>query len=181
MESTFHKHAHGDFKTMLIENDKMVLKNEEVAKEFNKYFGHITDSLDLFEFPYEKVGERLDDINNIVCKFSIEKLRKGAKLRVIFSFRLITTEEIKTIIRDHAPNKTVRGEIPVNTLKKPNFSFDKLTICVNHALINGKFLSTLENTYVTLADKKNDPTDQTSFRPVSTYICNALRDLVLFV
>ena len=26
---------------MLIENDKMLLKNEEVAKEFNKYFGHI--------------------------------------------------------------------------------------------------------------------------------------------
>ena len=41
MESTFHKHAHGDFKIMLIENDKMLLKNEEVAKEFNKYFGHI--------------------------------------------------------------------------------------------------------------------------------------------
>ena len=33
---------------MLIENDKMLLKNEEVAKEFNQYFGHITDSLDLF-------------------------------------------------------------------------------------------------------------------------------------
>ena len=31
------------------------------------------------------------------------------------------------------------GEIPVNILKKSNFSFDELTICVNHALINGKF------------------------------------------
>ena len=49
---------------MLIENNKMLLKNEEVAKEFNQYFGHITDSLDLFEFPYEKVCEGLDDIDN---------------------------------------------------------------------------------------------------------------------
>ena len=41
------KHARGDSKIMLIENDNMLLKNEEVAKQFNQYFGHITDSLDL--------------------------------------------------------------------------------------------------------------------------------------
>ena len=40
---------------MLIQNHKMLLKNEKVAKEFNRYFGHITDSFDLYEFPYEKV------------------------------------------------------------------------------------------------------------------------------
>ena len=40
---------------MLIKNDKMLLKNEEAAKEFNQYFGHITDSLDLPEFPDGKV------------------------------------------------------------------------------------------------------------------------------
>ena len=34
------KHARGDSKVMLIENDEMLLKNEEVAKEFNQYFGH---------------------------------------------------------------------------------------------------------------------------------------------
>ena len=50
---------------MLIENDKMLLKNEEVAKEFNQCFGHISDSLDLFEFPDEKVSEKLDDIDKI--------------------------------------------------------------------------------------------------------------------
>ena len=40
---------------MLIENDKMLLKNKEVGKEFIQHFGHITDSLDLYEFPYETV------------------------------------------------------------------------------------------------------------------------------
>ena len=39
----------------------MLLKNEEVAKEFNQYFGHITDSLDLYEFSYMKVCEGPDD------------------------------------------------------------------------------------------------------------------------
>ena len=32
------KHVRGDSTIMLIENDKMLLKNEEAAKEFNQYF-----------------------------------------------------------------------------------------------------------------------------------------------
>ena len=51
------KRARGDSTIMLIESDKMLLKNEEVGKVFNQYFGHITDSLDLYEFPDEKVCE----------------------------------------------------------------------------------------------------------------------------
>ena len=74
---------------MLIETDKVLLKNKEVPKEFNQYFGHATDSLHLYEFPYEKVCEGLNDI---VCKFrilsSIAKLRNGAKLTTIFHLDL---------------------------------------------------------------------------------------------
>ena len=74
------KHARGDYKVMLIENDKMLLKNEEVGKVFNQYFGHITDSLNLYEFPDGKVCEGLDDIDNIVYKFrnhpSIVKIKQ---------------------------------------------------------------------------------------------------------
>ena len=44
----------------------MLLKNEEVGKEFNQYFGHVTECLDLYEFPDEKICEELDDIDNIV-------------------------------------------------------------------------------------------------------------------
>ena len=52
-------------------------------------------------------------------------------------------------------------------MKKSNFSFDELTICVNYALTNGKFPITLKSANVTLAHKKDDPTDKTDFRPVS--------------
>ena len=73
---------------MLIENDKTLLKNEEVAKEFNQHFGHITDSLDLYEFPYAKVCKELDDIDNIVCKLrnhlSVVKFKEGTKPKAIF-------------------------------------------------------------------------------------------------
>ena len=91
---------------MLIENDQMSLKNEEVAKEFHQYFGHITDSPDLYEFPDVRVCEGRDDVDNIVYKFrnhpSIIKIKKRYKVKENFSFRLATTEEIKPIIRDHA-------------------------------------------------------------------------------
>ena len=156
------KHARGDSKIMLIENDKMLLKNEEVGKVFNQYFGHITDSLDLYEFPDEKVCERLDDIDNIIVK-----IKEQYKVKSNFSFRLATTEEIKAIIRDLSTNKAAGGEIPVNILKKSNFSFDELTKCVNYALTNGKFPITLKNANVTPVHKKDDPTDKTNFRPVS--------------
>ena len=43
--------------------------SQEVAKELNQYFGHITDSLGLYEFPDVRVCEGLNDIDNIVYKF----------------------------------------------------------------------------------------------------------------
>ena len=46
-------------------------------------------------------------------------------------------------------------------------SFDELTVCVNYALINGKFPITLKNANVTPVHKKDDPTDKTNFRPIS--------------
>ena len=156
---------------MLIENDKMLLKNEEVGEVFNQYFGHITDSLDSYEFPDEKVCEGLDDIDNIVYKFrnhpSIVKIKEQHKVKSNFSFRLATAEELKAIIRNLPTNKAAGGEIPVNILKKSNFSFDELTKCVNYALTNGKFPITLKNANVTPVHKKHDPTDKTNFRPVT--------------
>ena len=93
---------------MLIKNDKMLLKNEEVAKEFHQYFGYITDSNDLYEFPDEKSAKVW------ICKFrnhpSIVKIKERYKVKGNFSFRLATTEEIKTIIRDLPTNKAAGGE-----------------------------------------------------------------------
>ena len=156
---------------MLIENDKILLTNEEVAKKFNQCFGHITDSLDLYEFPDVRDCEGRDNIDNIVYKFrnrpSITKIKEQYKVKENFSFRRDTTEEIKEIIKDLPTNKAAGCEIPVNALKKSNFSFDEVTTCVNYALINGKFPITLKNANVTPIHKKDDPTDKANFRPIS--------------
>ena len=97
-----------------------------------------------------------------------DEIQGRYKVKENFSFRLATTEGIKAIIRDLPTNKAAGGEIPVNILKKLNFSFDELTMnCVNYALINGRFPITLKNANVTPLHKKDDPTDKTNFRPIS--------------
>ena len=84
-------------KIMLIENDKQ-------PKNLTNILGHITVSLDLYEFPDEKVCERLDETDNLIYKFrnypSIVKLKERYKVRGNLSFKLATTEEMKTSIKD---------------------------------------------------------------------------------
>ena len=54
-------------------------------------------------------------------------------------------------------------------MKKSNFSFDELTICVSYALIHGKFPITFKNVNFTPVHKKDDPTDKRNFRPVTIF------------
>ena len=75
-------------------------------------------------------------------------IKERYKVKEKLSFRLATTEEITAINRYLPTNKAVGGEVPVNVLKKSNFSFDELIICVNYALINGRFPITLKNANV---------------------------------
>ena len=95
----WNKQTRGNPNIRLTEKGKMLLKMKKYPKNFYQYFGHITrtyDSLGLNEYPYEKVCEGLDDIDNIVCKFrnhlSIIKIKEQYKVRGSFSFRLATTE-----------------------------------------------------------------------------------------
>ena len=95
----------------------------------------LTDSLNLYEFPDVKICEGLDEIDNIVYKFTnhpnIIKVKPPYKVKGIFSFRLATAAEIKAITRDLPANKAADGEIPLNVWKKSSFYFDELTIELN--------------------------------------------------
>ena len=137
-----HKHAVGDSKTMLIENDKMILDNESVSEKFNNYFSQIVDPLDLYKFPSKSRREYADEIYNIVSKFkthpSIVKIKK-LKIKTTFSFNPTSMDETVAIIKDFQNNKAAGGEIPLNILKKSNFTFDGLSECVNYTLKNEKF------------------------------------------
>ena len=87
------------------------------------------------------------EIDNIVPKFkthpSIVKIKKHFKINTTFSFSPTSKDEIVAIIKDLQNNKAAGGEIPLNFLKKSNFTFHKLTECINYTLKNGKFSDSL--------------------------------------
>ena len=90
---------------MLLEKDKLLSKQKDVASTFNKHLGSITDSLYLFSWPEDtSMSSRNDTINFIIKKFvchpSIKAIKKKFKIKSEFSFNLVSTETIKRIIND---------------------------------------------------------------------------------
>ena len=75
---------------------------------------------------------------------SIVKIKKHFKIKTTFSFNPTSRDETVAIIKDLQNNKAAGGEIPLNILKKSNFTFDELTECVNYTLKNEKFPDSLK-------------------------------------
>ena len=84
-----------------------------------------------------------------------------------FSFRPVSVEEVKKIIRDLKTKKAVGGEIPTKILKECEFIFDVLTKCINKSIETGYFPDSLKLANVAPAFKKVDPLDKSNYRPVS--------------
>ena len=85
---------------MLLEKDKLLSKQKEVASTFNKHFGSITNSLNLFSWPKDtSMSSRNDTINSIIKKFAfhqrVKAIKKKLKIKNEFSFNLFSTETIK--------------------------------------------------------------------------------------
>ena len=68
---------------MLLEKDKLLSKQTDVAAILNKHFGSITDSLNLFSWPENtSMSSGNDTINSIsnrsMCKWNIKALKTGS-------------------------------------------------------------------------------------------------------
>ena len=124
---------------MLLEKDKLLSKQKDVASTFNNHFGSITDSLNLLNWPEDtSMSSRNDTINSIFKKFachpSIKTVKKKFKIKSEFSFNLVSTKTIKRIINDLDIKKASSGEIPTYLFKKRDFILDTVTVCLNEAL-----------------------------------------------
>ena len=68
---------------MLLEKDKLLLKQKDVASTFNKHFESITDSLNLFSWPEDTSmlsGNKA--INSIIKKISLSPKYKSNKEKI---------------------------------------------------------------------------------------------------
>ena len=137
---------------------------------FNTYFESVTGSLNLFEWIGESVNSN-DKIEQILFKFfkhpSILKIKQKVKINSKFSFRSVSEDTVKNVVKNLPSDKATAGEIPVDILKNSEFCFSELTKRINKAFNENKFPDTLKLSDIVSVFKKLDQTNKTDFRPVS--------------
>ena len=88
---------------MLLEKEKLLSKQKDVASTFNKHFGSITDLLNLFSWPEDTLmSSGNDTIKFIIKKFAfhriIKAIKKKFKIKSEFSCNHLFIETIKNVI-----------------------------------------------------------------------------------
>ena len=178
------KHAHGDSKIILIEKEEitnnsnevikketLLVKNDEIAKTFNKHFAETVETLNTFEWPSNNTDLLNDQLTAIIKKFqnhpSIKKLKSKYNFQEKFSFKPVPVNYVESIIKNIPNNKAARGEIPLHILKQCGFTYQMLTDCINDALSQGIFPDSLKFANITPVHKKDEATDKQNYRPVS--------------
>ena len=178
------KHAHGESKIILIEkenvtltsnevveSEKLIVKNDEIAKIFNKHFSETVDKLNIFEWPSCESEYTEDQLTNIINKYkshpSIKKIKSNYTIKQKFSFKPVTVKDIENVIKNIPTNKVTGGEIPLNVLKQSGFTYAMSRDCINDCLLKGLFPDSLKLVNITPVHKKDKPTDKENYRPVS--------------
>ena len=136
------KHSKADNDIVLNEDGELILKDKEIANTFNDYFGSIVENLNLQHWDEDSnshsVINHRNNVNDIIKKYnnhpSITIIKKKYKNINKFSFRPVTTDEVKKVIKDLKTNKSVGGEIPIQILKESEFTFECLKNCINHSI-----------------------------------------------
>ena len=178
------KHAHGDSKIILIENEKitnnanevikketLLVSNDVIAKTFNKHFAETVETLNTFEWPSNNTDLLNDQLTAIIKKFrnhpSIIKLKSKYNFQEKFSFKPVPVKYVESIIKNIPNNRAAGGEIPLHILKQSGFTYQMLTDCINGALSQGIFPDSLKLANITPVHKKDETTDKENYRPVS--------------
>ena len=165
------KHSKADNDIVLNKDGVLILKNKEIANIFNDYFGFIVENLNLEHWDedsnsYSGINHR-NNVKDIIKKYSnhpsIKNIKKKYKNINKNSFRQVTTDEIKKVIKDLKTSKSVGGEIPIQILKESEFTFECLKNRINHSIEEtGIFLSSLKLGNITPIFKKDDPLDKSN-------------------
>ena len=178
------KHAHGESKIILIEkenvtltsnevveSEKLIVKNDEIAKIFSKHFSETVDKLNIFEWRSCESEYTEDQLTNIINKYkshpSIKIIKSNYTIKRKFSFKPVTVKDIENVIKNIPTNKFTGGEIPLNVLKQSGFTSVMLRYRINDCLLKGSFPDSLKLANITPVHKNDEPTDKENYRPAS--------------
>ena len=124
------KHAHGDSKIVLNEKEKitnnsnevikketLLVKNDEIAKTFNKHFAETVETLNTFEGPSNNTDLLNDQLTDIIKRFqnhpSIMKLKSKYNFQEKFSFKPTPVKYAESVIKNIPNNKAAGGKVPL--------------------------------------------------------------------
>ena len=161
-------------KITLIEDDRIISKDEEVAETLNNYFVTVTDSLGLTENSeiITSTEGATDPIDQALIKYSnhpsIRKIRSLVQNDSLFYFD-VSIEEMKTEIDRLNPSKaTTFKNIPPKILKgSSDICAESLQIIFNDGIENYSFPDKLKSAGVSSLRKAEAKTSKKNYRPVS--------------
>ena len=88
-------------------------------EEFSKYFENAINDIDLYEFSSYTMENSIDEIDSLILKFKSQL--SILKIKQKFSFKEISVDDIKTIIRNVPTNKATERRDPIAGLEQCRF------------------------------------------------------------
>ena len=160
---------------ILVEDNKIVSDDKELATIFNHYYNTITKDLDVPQWNKNYLSNNTDPVQNAIDKYSshpsILMIRDKFKTKDNFNFREISSHEAFIEIAKLKDTKKTSGSIPVDILKLANRELplisDCISKCFNKCLSDNYFPEELSWADVVPIHKKDSTTDKTNYRPIS--------------
>ena len=157
---------------LLVENDKIISDDQEVAELMNNYFSNVVPLLDIqgYNYIYDRNS---DEISNIINKFnthpSITKIKDSNIIDEPFFFSIPDLQEMENeVIKLNNNKPTTDNNIPPKILKQNiNICTPYLTKIYGDSVNTENFPAALKKADITPGHKKGVTTDKGNYRPVS--------------
>ena len=159
----------------MIEDERIISKDEKVAETLNNYFVTVTESLGLKENSEIITSTEgiTDPIDQALIKYSnhpsIKKIRSLVQSDSLFHFNNVSVEGMKTETGRLNPSKaTTFKNIPLKILKdSSDICAESLQITFNDGIENCSFSGKLKSPDVSSLHKTEAKTSKKNYRPVS--------------
>ena len=156
---------------IIVEEDKIISKNEEVAEKLNNFFIKAVENLEIE--PFADNDTETEDIDDIIRKYlthpSILKIKEHVNIEHKFTFSKTTSNDMITEIGKLDPGKAcTENDIPTKILiESQDIVGDCLSKIYNNSKENHLYPPKLKLADVTPIHKKNETTSLKNYRPVS--------------
>ena len=152
-------------KIKLVEGDKILDDDQEVAEELNSFFENTVSSLDIIENTdiLDDASNFSDPVDKAIFKYkfhpSILAIKNKTPNKIVFSFNEVTISDVeKEISNINHKKATTSNSIPPKVLKLASDStIESLTKIFNKVLQTGKFPENLKLADITPIFKKKIP------------------------